>query len=74
MPEFNLPIKGVYYGMPVDKSPPMTSGYMNNIRAVDALEKRVRIGQRLGLDKVYTQQIASVASPIVEICSVTVAS
>lgn len=72
--EISLPIKGVYYGFPVDKAPQLTSGYMNNTRAVDTLEKRVRIGQRPGQDKVYTQQIAAVAGPIVAITSITVAN
>jgi len=30
--EFPLPIKGVAYGLPVDKASPATSGYMNNCR------------------------------------------
>jgi hypothetical protein len=70
--EFMLPIKGISEGFPVDKSPPLTTGYANNIRAVDVLEKRVRIGQRPGQDKVYTQQIGGAALPVVAICSVTI--
>lgn len=67
-----LPIKGVSYGFPIDKSPPLTSGYMNNVRAIDVLEKRVRIGQRPGLDKVYaSNQIGGAAKPIVAIIVVT---
>jgi len=69
--EFQLPIKGISYGFPVDKSPPLTSGYQNNVRAIDVLEKRVRIGQRPGQSKVYTQQIGGAASPVVAIIQVT---
>lgn len=72
MAEFSLPIKGESSGFPVDKSPPLTSGYLQNIRAIDVLEKRVRIGQRPGQDKTYTQQIGGAAAPIVAICSITV--
>jgi hypothetical protein len=69
--EFMLPIKGISEGFPADKSPPLTSGYLNNIRAIDVLEKRVRIGQRPGLDKAYDQQIGGATTPIVAICSIT---
>ncbi len=71
MPEFQLPIKGISEGFPVDKSPPLTSGYINNIRAIDVLEKRVRIGQRPGQDKAYAQQIGGTASAVVAIIQVT---
>jgi hypothetical protein len=69
--EFTFPVKGVSYGFPTDKSPPLTSGYMNNVRAVDVLEKRIRIGQRPGLDKTYAQQIGGVSTPIIAICTIT---
>lgn len=73
MPEFQLPLKGVSYGFPVDKSPPLTSSHQNNVRAIDVLEKKVRIGQRPGQDKVYPdQQIGGAASPVVAIIQVTV--
>lgn len=51
MIELTPPIKGVSKGLPVDKEPPTTSGYMNNVRPVDSLERRLRLGQRPGLDK-----------------------
>lgn len=69
--EFALPIKGISYGFPVDKSPPLTSGYANNFRAICTLEKRVRIGQRPGQDKAYAQQIGGATAPITAICSIT---
>jgi len=68
--EFSLPIKGVSEGLPVDKEPPNTSGYMNNVRPFDVLEQRLRLGQRPGLDKAYSQQIASIGGAIVAITSV----
>lgn len=71
MAEFQLPIKGVSFGFPIDKSPPLSSGYANNFRAVDVLEKRIRIGQRPGQDKAYAQQIGGGANPIVGIIKVT---
>lgn len=73
MPEFQLPVKGISYGFPVDKSPPLTSGFANNFRAIGVLEKRVRICQRPGQSKVYPdQQIGGAASPVVAIIQVTV--
>jgi len=70
--EFMLPIKGESQGFGVDKAPPLTSGYLNNVRPVDVLEKRVRLGQRPGLKKLYSQQIGGDAKPVVAICSITV--
>lgn len=55
--EFSLPIKGISKGLPVEQQPPATSGYMNNVRPRDVLENRIRIGQRPGLDKAYSEQI-----------------
>lgn len=72
MPEFSLPIKGVSYGFPVDKSPPLTSGYMSDIRAICVLEGKVRVCQRPGQDKVYSQQIGGSAKPIVAVIQITV--
>jgi len=70
--EFPLPIKGVAYGLPVDKASPATSGYMNNCRPVDTLEKRLRIGQRPGLDKWGNgDQIGSAEQPVVAMCIVS---
>ena len=72
MPEFSLPIKGVSFGFPVDKSPPLTSGYANNFRATGVLEKKIRVGQRPGQDKAYTEQIGGAANPVVAIIQVVV--
>ena len=69
--QFQLPIKGKSEGFPLDKSPALTSGHLNNVRPTDVLEKRLRIGQRPGLTKVYTQQISGDNS-IVELTQVTI--
>ena len=51
MIELTPPIRGISKGLPVDKEQPTTSGYMNNVRPIDTLERRLRLGQRPGLDK-----------------------
>ncbi len=72
MAEFTLPYRGINRGAVVDKQPQGTSGYMNNIRPRDALENRLRIGQRPGLDKWGAgNQIGGAAQPIVAICVVS---
>ena len=60
---FELPIRGVSKSM--ENQPNLTSGYMNNVRPRDVLEKRIRIGQRPGLDKWSTDQIGESANPVV---------
>ena len=70
MIELTPPIKGVSKGLPVDKEPPTTSGYMNNVRPVDVLERQLRIGQRPGLDKWSDTQIGAAEQPVVAVCIV----
>jgi len=65
------PIKGVSESLDPSKQIPLTSGYMNNVRATDVLERQIRIGQRPGLDKVFDEQIGEAAYPIVAICTIT---
>jgi len=65
------PIKGVSESLDPSKQVPLTSGYMNNVRATDVLEKQIRIGQRPGLDKVFDEQIGGGTHPIIAICVVT---
>lgn len=72
--EINLPIKGFSEILPVENQEPATSGYINNVRPRDVLEKRIRIGKRPGLKKAYSQQIGSESYPIVAMCSVTTVS
>ena len=69
---FQLPIKGAHKGGAVETSPALTSGYMNNVRARDVLENKVRIGQRPGLDKWGDgDQVGAAEQPIVAIISIS---
>ena len=71
MIELPPPIQGISKGVPVDKESPATSGYMNNVRPVDVLESRIRLGQRPGLDKWGTgTQIGGAEQPVVAMCIV----
>ena len=64
--EMTPPIKGISKGLPVDKEMPTTSGYMNNVRPIDTLERRLRLGQRPGLDKWGAgTQIGAAEQPVV---------
>jgi len=69
---FSLPVAGFSEGLPVDKSDPMTSGHINNVRPIDSLERRIRLGQRPGLDK-WGQgtQIGTAENPVVSMCAVS---
>jgi len=69
--EFELPLRGINKGMPSDTPGKNYSEYMNNVRVIDVLEKKVRIGQRPGLDKWSDNQIGDAEKPIVAICSVS---
>lgn len=70
MIELVPPIRGISKGLPVDKEQPTTSGYMNNVRPVDVLERQLRLGQRPGLDKWSTDQIGDSEQPVVAMCIV----
>lgn len=69
--DMTSPIKGVSESLDPSKQIPLTSGYMNNCRATDVLEKQIRMGQRPGLDKVFAQQIGGTTASIVAICVIT---
>lgn len=69
--EFQLPYQGINEALPVSNEPGATSGYMSNVRPRDVLERRLRLGQRPGLKKAYSQQIGGDDIPIVELLSVT---
>ena len=66
-----LPIKGIFKGTIPGKEPENTSPYMNNVRPVDVNVKRIRIGQRPGLDKWSSTQVGDASNPVVAICSVS---
>ena len=60
------PIKGVFRGSLTGHAPELTSEVMNNVRPVDVQEKRVRIGQRPGLDKwANGTQVGAAEQPVV---------
>ncbi len=60
------PIKGVFRGSLTGHAPELTSESMNNVRPVDVQEKRVRIGQRPGLDKwANGTQVGAAEQPVV---------
>ena len=66
------PIKGLFRGSLTGHAPELTSEYMNNVRPVDVQEKRVRIGQRPGLDKWGNgTQIGAAEQPVVAMCFVS---
>ena len=69
--EIPFPMQGKSEGLPVCKEGLNTSGYILNCRPRDVLEGRMRIGQRPGLKKAYSQQIGGESAPIVWIGSVT---
>jgi len=71
MAKLPLPIKGFSAGSPTHLPADLTSGHMNNIRVMDVLEKRLRLSQRPGVDKVFAQQIGGDTVPIVFIGTVT---
>jgi hypothetical protein len=51
---------------------PAYSEYMNNVRPIDVLEKRIRIGQRPGLDKWGAGTLIGAAEqPVVALCTVS---
>lgn len=65
------PIKGIFRGTLVGHAPALTSEDMNNVRPIDPLEKRIRIGQRPGLDKWGTgTRVGDDAQPVVAMCFV----
>ena len=72
MIELPPPIRGISKGLPVDKESLATSGYMNNVRPLDTLEGRIRLGQRPGLDKWGAgTQIGAAEQPVVAMCIVS---
>jgi len=63
---FPLPLSGIHEGFNPEDTPEKFSGYMNNVRPVDTLETRIRLGQRPGLKKWASQQIGGEAQAIIE--------
>lgn len=70
--ELPAPIKGKNTSAPLDKVPPLMCPDMNNMRPIDAQEKKLRLGQRPGLDKLFAQRIGGNPNlAVCCICSVT---
>lgn len=70
--ELPLPLKGINYSLPDDKFQGGYSPYMNNIRPFDTLERKIRLGSRPPLDKIFTERIGGNANyPIVWLDSIT---
>jgi hypothetical protein len=66
------PLKGLHRGTLHGHAPELTSEYMNNVRPVDTLENRIRIGQRPGLDKWGNGDLVGAAEqPVVAMCVVS---
>ncbi len=65
-----FPLKGKFLGIQSSKQPGQTSRDLNNVRPF--FDGRAVGGQRLGKDKVYSQQIGGTEASIVAMCSVTV--
>ena len=61
-----LPLGGLFKGFNPDTTEAKYSQDMNNVRPVDVLDDRVRLGQRPGLTRWCSQQIGGEARPIVE--------
>lgn len=69
--DFQIPIKGYSASLPPDKQAPLTTGHMDNIYPFGALDNKIRLVQRPGMDNVFAQQIAGSSMPVVVMLSVT---
>ena len=66
------PLRGQNKAAPLSAVQAGTSEYLNNVRPIDALEQRMRIGQRPGLAKWGAGTLVGAAEqPVVAMCSVT---
>lgn len=68
---FALPLEGYSRGFTPGTEKVTTTPYMFNVRPRDTLEGWIRLGQRPGMKKAYTQQIGGGAYPVVWMGSVT---
>jgi len=67
-----FPIKGKHVGFGAFAQPDLTAPVMNNVRPYDVLERRLRGGQRPGLDKWGNgDQIGAAAQPVVAMCVIS---
>lgn len=70
--EFPFPILGLNEGWATDSQPVGTSPALNNVRPYGTFDERGRGGQRPGLTKGSSVQIASTEVPVVQLLQVTV--
>ena len=68
---FPFPLKGQNKNLGASVQPQLTAADMNNVRPVDTTEKRMRGGQRPGLDKWGDGDNVGNGTPIVVILSVS---
>lgn len=70
--QISPPMKGVMKGLPSHEISANYSEHMNNVRPLDNLESKIRVGQRPALDKWGAgTQIGAAENPVVAMCSVT---
>lgn len=70
-----FPIRGINKSRVPDEQPEATSPDMNNVRAFDVLDERVRGGQRPGMKKRYAEWVTSAevgTGPVVAMCEVAI--
>jgi len=66
------PVKGIFRGSLPGHAPELTTEVMNNVRPIDSLDKRIRVGQRPGLDKWGNgTQVGAAEQPVVAMCVVS---
>lgn len=69
-----FPVRGINKSRLPDEQPEATSPGLNNMRAFDIADDRVRGGQRGGMAKRYSEVVSQyvVGGPIVAMCEVSV--
>jgi hypothetical protein len=68
--KLRFPIKGLNTGLALEDQPPTTSPSLQNVRAFDISEERIRGGQRPGLKKAYTTQVGG-EHPVLAMVTIT---
>lgn len=69
--DFNIPIKGFSTKLQPDKQPQLTTGYILNMYPIGTILQWLRLIQRPGTDKVYSEQIGGADAPTAILLSVT---
>lgn len=71
MAKWPLPLKGFSRGLTPGTENVLTTAYCDNVRPRDTLEGWIRLGQRSGLKKAYSQQVGGSDKPVTWLGSVT---